>query len=305
MGFTKALQTNSWAAMPERGTPALLRLGAWIGVHLGRLTARLLLYPITFYFVISANAARQSSYEYLERIWQRQPRWWHVFRHFHWFAATILDRLYLLRGEFERFEVTFHQREILHRQIESGKGCILLGSHLGSFEVLRALGFSNEKITIKVLMDERNAPLIRELIQKLNPAVADTVIQVGDVDTMLQVRECLERGTLVGIMGDRLMSQGQLVMCDFLGSPAAFPSGVMRLAHAVSTPVVLFFGLYQGGNRYDVHLELLSQTVRLSPERREDDVRQWTQHYADRLAQYSRDAPDNWFNFYDFWQAPQ
>ena len=101
------------------------------------------------------------------------------------------------------------------------------------------------------------------------------------------------------------MSQGQLVMCDFLGSPAAFPSGVMRLAHAVSTPVVLFFGLYQGGNRYDVHLELLSQTVRLSPERREDDVRQWTQHYADRLAQYSRDAPDNWFNFYDFWQAPQ
>jgi len=213
--------------------------------------------------------------------------------------------VYFLRGRFDLFDIKINGLDILDRALAGGRGCLLLGSHLGSFEVLRALGFSNEQIKIKVLMDERNAPLIRELIQELNPGVADTVIQVGDVDTMLQVRECLERGALVGIMGDRLMSQEQFVMCDFLGLPAAFPSGVMRLAHAVSTPVVLFFGLYRGSNRYDVHLGLLSQTVRLSPERREDDVRQWTQRYADRLAQYSRDAPDNWFNFYDFWQAPR
>jgi predicted LPLAT superfamily acyltransferase len=65
----------------------------------------------------------------------------------------------------------------------------------------------------------------------------------------------------------------------------------------------MFFGLYRGGNRYDIHLELLSDRIQLSQDRREDDIRRWTQRYADRLAHYSRQAVDNWFNFYDFWRA--
>jgi len=297
--------TVAWKTQEERGNRRLIRLMVLVAHSLGRPVARALLYPICLYYLSRSSEANESLRQYYKRVRGRLPTWSDLFHHYYWFASTILDRVYFLRGRFDLFDIKINGLDILDRALAGGRGCLLLGSHLGSFEVLRALGFSNEQIKIKVLMDERNAPLIRELIQELNPAVADTVIQVGDVDTMLQVRECVDRGTLVGIMGDRLMSQGQLVMCDFLGSPAAFPNGVMRLAHAVSTPVVLFFGLYRGGNRYDVHLELLSQTVRLSPERREDDVRQWTQHYADRLAQYSRDAPDNWFNFYDFWQAPQ
>jgi predicted LPLAT superfamily acyltransferase len=79
----------------------------------------------------------------------------------------------------------------------------------------------------------------------------------------------------------------------------------MRLAHVTGAPVVLFFGLYRGGNRYDVQLELLGESVGVSQERQVDRVREWTQRYADRLAFYSREAPDNWFNFYDFWQPPQ
>jgi len=297
--------TVAWKAQEERGNRRLIRLMVWVAHSLGRPVARALLYPICLYYLSRSSEANESLRQYYKRVLGRLPTWSDLFHHYYWFASTILDRVYFLRGRFDLFDIKINGLDILDRALAGGRGCLLLGSHLGSFEVLRALGFSNEQIKIKVLMDERNAPLIRELIQELNPGVADTVIQVGDVDTMLQVRECLERGALVGIMGDRLMSQEQFVMCDFLGFPAAFPSGVMRLAHAVSTPVVVFFGLYRGGNRYDVHLEVLSQTVRLSPERREDDVRQWTQRYADRLAQYSRDAPDNWFNFYDFWQAPR
>ena len=48
---------DRWTTLPERGTPASLRLIAWIAVHIGRAAARLLLYPITLYFVITARAA--------------------------------------------------------------------------------------------------------------------------------------------------------------------------------------------------------------------------------------------------------
>ncbi len=144
---------------------------------------------------------------------------------------------------------------------------------------------------------------MRAFFREVNPRVADNVLQVGRLDTMLRVQECLDGGGIVGIMGDRLLSPRQAVYCDFLGAAAPFPTGTMRLAQAVRAPVLMFFGLYRGGNRYEVHLELLSERIQLSEERREEDIRRWTQRYADRLAHYSRQAADNWFNFYDFWQA--
>ena len=36
---------------------------------------------------------------------------------------------------------------------------------------------------------------------------------------------------------------------------------------------------------------------------REEAVREIVQHYADRLAHHARNAPYNWFNFYDFWHS--
>src|SRR5207244_7057801 len=121
---TKTPEAARWSALPERGTLPSLRLLAWIATRIGRWAGRLLLYPITLYFVITAHAARRTSYEYLKRLRGEPVHWWHVFHHFHCFAATILDRVYLLRGEFERFLVTVHGKEILDRQIESSKGSV-------------------------------------------------------------------------------------------------------------------------------------------------------------------------------------
>src|SRR6266508_3741149 len=173
---TKASEAVRWTGLPERGTLTSLRSLAWIATHIGRWAARLLLYPITFYFVVTAGAARRTSYEYLKHIRGCPPYWWHVFRHFHCFAATILDRVYLLRGEFQRFDVKLHGKEILHRRMESGKGCILLGSHLGSFEVLRALGVMQRNFPLKVLMDANHNQNITRFLDALNPAIASTVI---------------------------------------------------------------------------------------------------------------------------------
>ena len=296
--------TVAWKTQKERGNRGMIHLIVWVAQSLGRSFARALLYAICLYYLFRSREANQALRHYYLRAQCRSPGWRELFHHYYWFASTLLDRVYFLRGRFDQFDIRIHGIDTLDRALAGGRGCLLLGSHLGSFEVVRAVGLSRAEIEVKVLMDEHNAPLIRGLIEELNPAVAGTVIQVGGIDTRLQVRECLDRGGVVGIMGDRLMSPNQSISCDFLGAQASFPTGSMRLAHSVRAPVMLFFGLYRGGNRYDVQLELLGETVQLSSARWEDDMRQWTQRYADRLAQYSREAPDNWFNFYDFWQAP-
>src|SRR5437762_12279193 len=105
---TKTQEAVRWSALPERGTLPSLRLLAWIATRIGRWAGRLLLYPITSYFVISACAARRTSYEYFKQIRGYRAHWWHVLRHLHCFAATILDGLYLLRAEVLRFGLALH-----------------------------------------------------------------------------------------------------------------------------------------------------------------------------------------------------
>ena len=293
----------AWQQQQERGNRTSIRMMAWLAQSLGRPVARVLLYPICVYYLLGSAAARRAVRRFRERVLGRPVSWCNIFHHYYAFASTILDRVYFLRGRFDLFEIQVHGIEALDRELEKGRGCVLLGSHLGSFEVVRALGLSRQHIEIRVLMDEQNAPLIRGLIQELNPGVAETVIQVGGAETMLQVKECLDRNGVIGIMGDRVMREDQAVFCDFLGHEARFPTGAMRLAHVVRAPVVLFFGLYRGGNRYEVYLEPFSEGVQLSQEQRAADLKQWTQRYADRLEAVCRRAPDNWFNFYEFWNG--
>jgi len=273
----------------------------WVAESLGRPFARALLYPICFYFVLGSGAGLRAIGQFRERLLGRPPDWRELFGHFHAFASTILDRVYFLRARFDPFDIRLHGLDVLDHELSRGRGCVLLGAHLGSFEVVRAVGLFRRQLDIRILMDEENAPLIRGLIQRVNPAVADMTIQVGGVETMLQVKECLDRGGVVGMMGDRVIQSDQAVTCLFLGREARFPTGAIRLAHVLNVPVVLFFGLYRGGNRYDVYLESFSEEVRLSQDQTASDLKRWVQRYADRLESVCQRAPDNWFNFYDFW----
>jgi predicted LPLAT superfamily acyltransferase len=295
------LHAHRWADFPERGTPVLLRLIGWIAIYAGRFAARLLLYPITLYFLLSGNAARRVSYQYLQRVRGRAAHWWHVFHHLYSFAATVLDRIYLLRGEFQHFDVTFYGKEILHQYLENRKGCILLGSHLGSFELLRTLGVTQQNFPLKVLMNVTHNENITRFFDALNEKIASTVIVLDRPDALLKVKESLDAGFFIGILGDRASSDGKTTRFQFLGAPATFPAGPILLAANMHCSVILFFGLYRGGNHYEIHFEHFAEQIILKRDQRSEDIAHWMQHYVERLERYARLAPYNWFNFYPFW----
>ena len=298
--------SRQWAQLPERGTAAALGLIYWISVHLGRWAGRLLLYPIAFYFLLTAAAVRKASRLYLQQVLERRPGYRDVFRHIHCFAATILDRVYLLAGQFERFDICIHNGQLVLDQVGSGQGCILLGSHLGSFEVLRALGVTHRHFPLKILMNIDHNQTITRFINILNPEIAATIIPIRGPETLLKVKESLEQGYLIGTLGDRVVASDKTIRCRFLGRQTCFPAGPMLLASLMKCPVILVFALYQGGNRYDVHFEHLTDVITTLDHRRHpEEIQYWTQRYVDRLEYYVRRAPYNWFNFYDYWQEDQ
>lgn len=294
---------RAWREQPERGTRWALRAIRWIALHVGRRPARLLLYPIAAYFLLTAGEGRRASRDYLGRLRGRPASLWAVFRHFHCFAATILDRVFLLVGRHDLFDIRVHGIEALQSQIERGRGALLLGTHHGSFDMLRALGAENRRVRLKVLMDRGQNRMVTELLEALDPRITETVIDPHDPNAVLAVKEHVDRGYLVALLGDRVLDRGDAVDCRFLGGEARLPTGAFRLAAALGSPVILFFGLYRGGNRYDAYFEPWRERIDLPRPRSRAALEPLAQAFADRMEHYVRLAPLNWFNFYGYWTA--
>jgi predicted LPLAT superfamily acyltransferase len=293
--------SQAWQHLPERGSSGALALIHWIGTRVGRGGARGLLYPIALYFLLTARAQRRASRRYLRRVLGRDPGWISTFRHIHCFACTILDRVFLLAGQFQRFDIHVHNGSLILDQVASGRGCLLLSAHLGSFEVLRAIGITGRQLPVKVLMNVDHNSGMTRFINALNPSMAQSIIPLHGAGTLLAVKESLDQGCLIGVLADRVVRDDRAVTCDFLGDRAAFPAGPLSLAAALGCRVILAFGLYRGGNRYDVHFEVFSEGIPAAARRGTEALVPHVQCYADRLARHAALAPYNWFNFFDFW----
>jgi predicted LPLAT superfamily acyltransferase len=299
---TGTSRTQAWTTSPERGSQSAIRLGVWTARRLGRPLARLLLYPLCLYFLAASPSAARASSAYLRRALGRAPRLADRFLHFLTFARCLLDRVFLLGEQSDAFEVTVHGEEIL-RAIESqGGGCILFGAHFGSFEVARAIGRRRRgDLPISLLMYEENAQKIRAALAAINPNLAAEVIGLGRLDSLITVAERLQRGHFSGVLADRNVDGRDLVHYPFLGTQAAFPQGPFRVAILLQRPAVMMVGIYRGGRRYEVHFELLAEASEARPR----DPASWLDgimaRYVARLEDHCRDAPFNWFNFYDFW----
>jgi len=293
---------SSTEAGAERGTPTAVRLILRLALACGRPFTRALLCPITAYFFATAPEPRKASRAFLGRVLGRRPSILDLWRHFYCYATTLLDKIYLLAGRPETLTIRIQGKAHLDRHLHNGRGCVLLGSHLGSFELLRVLGRHHTDRPMKVVMETGQTPHFDRALQSLSPETANTVIPLGSPGSLLQVQEDLASGAMVGFLGDRVVNSNRALAVPFLGDPARFPTGPLHIALRLNVPVILFFGIYRGGNRYDVHFEPFRDP---GSSREEGDPRLESElgRFVSRLEAYARRYPYNWFNFYDFWSS--
>lgn len=296
---------SAWAHAPERSNLFMMRLMIRISLHLGRRASRILLHPITAYFMLFAPGSRRASQQYLRRVLAasgRAPRWRDVYRHFFSFAATIHDRVYLVDRRFDLFHLEVHGQEALDRMLSGGKGVFLMGAHLGSFEVIRALGRKGTHKPLAMVMHEDNARKINAMLAAIHPDALHDIISMGRVDSMLRVWQRLQEGYAIGILADRTAGDEALHPAQILGAQALLPGGPFRMAALLRRPVIFMTGLYLGGNRYAIHFEPLADFSSVARGGQDAAVQAAISRYAALLERYCRMAPYNWFNFFDFWQ---
>jgi predicted LPLAT superfamily acyltransferase len=310
----QALEEADWSQTRERSNMLALRVMAWIAVHLGRPIARLVLVPITLYFLAFAPTARRNAGRYLARALGRKPTLGDRWRHFHAFACTVLDRIYFARGAMAQFDLELTGAELMDRTLAEGRGAFLLGAHIGSFEALHAVGDSRPGLRVAMVMYPGNARMIHAVLKSVAPQFELGIIPIGRAGSTLAIRDWLDAGGLAGLLGDRFVNTTTAlpgssaraggVLLPFLGQPALFADGPLRLAQLLRRRVIFMVGLYRGGNRYDVRFELLADFSAREDdaERREALVARSLDAYVAKLEALVREAPYNWFNFHDFWQ---
>ncbi|TYT26816.1 acyltransferase [Luteimonas viscosa] len=297
--------SGDWKQRPEGGGRLALWLIRAVACHGGRTLARLLLYPTTLYFLLRRGPERRASIAFLERALGRPARLLDGARHVHTFASTILDRVFLLDETQRRFRVDVRGIDALAAKVDEGRGVLLFGSHLGSFEAMRALSRERPGLKLRVVLDKAHGKALTQMLDALAPEIAAGVIDASQDGPalMLQIQQAAAEGALVALLVDRSLPGQPTVQAPFFGKPAPFPLAPWQMAAVLKLPIVLGFGLYRGGNHYELVFEPCSDGIDLPRGRRGEALGALIRGYAARLEHHARQAPYNWFNFYDFWHV--
>ncbi len=305
---------RQWTEVTERGSMWALRLLVWFYRLFGRPLSLVVIHGIAVYFFLTSRSARAASRAYLRRLaglpdglaaLGRPPGAIASLLHFRAFSLSIFDRMVLWLGREGDFAFEVFGMEHYDRLLAQGRGAIVVGAHLGSFDALRALADRDGRV-VNVLMFTRNATRINEFFRQLSPHLQMRVIQAdpGALDTVLQIRACIERGELVAMLGDRPAPNGRGRTCrvNLLGAPVELPEAPYLLAGLLGCPLFFMVALRKGPARYQVFAEVLAERVELARGEREKRIQELAAAYAGRLEHYCCLAPYEWFNFFDYWQ---
>ena len=305
-----------WAKKTENGSYLAIKLLLVLYRFGGKWLILLCLGPVLAYFFIKDGVARRASYQYLTRLHQycgenspfkRQPGWWQVYRHFWQFALAALAKIDAWVGRITPEQVSYGGAVPFEHITATGKGAVLIASHLGNTEVCRALVRSRYALKINVLAHTKNAAAFNRVLKDSNSDVDLELIEVTELTPAVSIMlsECVERGELVVIVGDRISTQApeRALWADFLGKPAPFAIGPWILASLMHCPVYLMFCMKDAVG-YNLMFEPFADSIKLNRKHRAEQLASLVQRYAQALEAVACRYPLQWFNFYDFWQLP-
>jgi len=306
-------ESTRWSQVAERGSLWGMRVTAWSYRWLGRRVCGALVHAIVAYFFLTDRKGRRASAAYLRRVYAtaegratlgRPPGHWQSFLHYREFALSIVDRIGIWFGHVDDFDYEMIGEEYLDRVAEEGRGAIVVGAHLGSFDALRLLA-ERKKTIVNVLMFTANAERINTLFRELSPDMDTRVIRVDpdSIDSVFEIRECLRRGELVAILGDRVEpgDQARTLPIPLLGDPVKLSESPFLLAALLDCPVLMVLAFREASGRYSVFAEKLADRICLPRHEREKGVAELLAAYAARLEFYCKRHPFQWFNFFDYW----
>jgi predicted LPLAT superfamily acyltransferase len=287
---------------------------------------RLYAFPVSFFYWVFSKRAREESCRFLEKAavavkkdspgkkTSLQP-----LKHILACSLALVEKMEAWGGKVLFNRIHFQEDDItdLVDRLEKGEGALLICSHLGNSELLRALADYNRtgvsrNIPVTAVLDVSVTALFNRLLRELNPRSVTRIINARDIgpDTVVLLLDRINAGELVVIAGDRtsVHTRSKYIPVPFLNQNAPFPYGPFILAALLKVPTYFVFALRQGdlslASRYDMHVHKSPVSFDCPRRERENRIRDMAFLFAEWLEFYCKQHPYQWYNFYDFWALP-
>jgi predicted LPLAT superfamily acyltransferase len=190
--------------------------------------------------VLFAPLARKSLWFYFRKIhvWSVWKSFVGLFYNFYIFGQTLLDKVALLSGVKNKFTFDFDGEDHLRKMASDGKGGMLIGAHLGNWEIAgQLLDRLDTRVNIVMLDAEHQAikKLLDSVIQKHEVNIIP--VKPDGFEHLFLIKEALFNNELVVIHGDRHIPGNKTVSYQFMDRDADFPLGPFQLATKYNKPV--------------------------------------------------------------------
>ncbi|WP_417823054.1 glycosyltransferase family 2 protein [Thalassospira lucentensis] len=298
-----------WSEIDERGMYFGMRFLGWVYRVAGRRACLAIMLPVIVYFYLTGGIARRASHDFLTRAHQNgapvAPTRWNSFRHFLRFGESALDKIAAWCGELKIDDLELpDDADNLFAYVPRDQAAVLLVSHFGNMELVRAIASRDRDFRVNVLLHQKNAARFGRVLQKLAPESQVDLIEVTDIgpDTAIMLRERVERGEWIVIAADRVAigARDKSVAVPFLGQDANFPQGPFVLAYLLQCPVYMA-AAWRSGKRFKIEWQKLADTMTLPRKHRTEAITGYATQYAQWLEKIVVMEPLQWFNFHDFW----
>ena len=298
-----------WSVLAERGLYSALWLSALLVRVLGRRGCMTVLSVVALYFYVTGREQRRASLNYLRRMHAvhglvHAPGWWDGYRVFLSFAGRCVDSFAAWTGSLPGDIIAHSPQSRIDEIAGDPRGALFIVSHLGNAEISRALLGEPSQKRLTILVHTAHAENYNRILSQFNPSVGTNTLQVSEMgpDTIIALRDRIERGEWVVIAGDRtpVSDDGHVTRVPFLGADASFANGPVILGSLLGCPIYTLFCLKEDG-RYTVYFEHFAERIVLPRKDRPAAIRAHVARYAQVLERYAVRATYQWYNFFDFW----
>lgn len=216
-------------------------------------------------------------------------------RNFYIFGQTLVDRAAFLLGKDREFSHVFENEQYLIDIRDAGRGGILLSAHVGNWETAGNLLKGRITPTINIVMLDAEVENIKKYMDLSTGGSRFKVIAIkDDLSHVISIRNALVNNEFVAIHADRYLEGAKYIEMDFLGRKARFPYGPFVIASKFNAPVTFVFAAKDG--KYSYHL---SATKPIEAKMKPEEI---AKLYVEELERKVRAFPEQWFNYFNFFQ---
>ena len=218
------------------------------------------------------------------------------------FGQVILDRFAVFAGRKDLFDIEIIGNEHFLRLANEDKGFIIASSHIGNFEI-GGYFLHSEKKKINALIYSGETKTVQENRSKLLRSNNINLIPVlGDMSHLFTINAALQNGEIVSMPCDRNLGSTKSLKCDFINGKANFPIGTFVLAATFNVEVLSIFVIKKSPRKYTVYVKPIEIVENPSEKiTKQQKVELLTRSYVKEVENIVRKYPEQWFNYYAFW----